>query len=389
MLNAECGIEDARRRGLLLNSAFRIQHFALYFSSMPTAVDAVEYVAHPEKHPAAPICVLFGDEAFLQRQALARLRQQVVAGDDAEFSVVTLLGDETELREVLDELSTVSLFGGGQRLVVIDDADGFVSANRQALEQYVARPKRGSVLVLVVRTWPSNTRLAKLVAEAGLAIECKCPPPARLTKWLVNWAKQEHGARLQGEAAESLLEQVEPDLGLLDQELAKLAALAGEGGAITSDLVDEAVGGWRAKTGWDLLDAALNGQTRDALVQLDRLLLTGEVPIALLAQLGASLRRMAAAVRLVEQGELTGSRISLRQALEQAGVKPFVVAKAESQLRRLGRARGELLDRWLLGADLALKLTSSAPDRARLLMEEFVILLAAPAAAPQKVASRK
>lgn len=353
---------------------------------MPATVDAIEYVAHPEKHPAQPVCVLFGDEAFLQRQVLGKLRQQVVQGDDAEFSVATLLGEETELREVLDELSTVSLFGGGQRLVIIDEADSFVSQNRQALEQLVARPKRGAVLVLVVKTWPSNTRLAKLVADTGLPVECKCPPPARLAKWLVNWAKQEHGARLQPEAAQSLVEQVEPDLGLLDQELAKLAALAGEGGAITTELVDEAVGGWRAKTGWDLLDAALNGETREALVQLDRLLLTGEVPIALLAQLGASLRRMAAAVRLVEQGELTGSRVSLRQALEQAGVKPFVISKAESQLRRLGRVRGELLDRWLLGADLALKLSSSAPDRARLLMEEFVILLAA---APQKAEGRR
>ena len=350
---------------------------------MAKPIDALDYIAHPEKHPAPAVCVLFGDEPFLQRQVLAKLRQQVVKSEDGEFSVALLDGDEVELRVVFDELSTASLFGGGQRLVIVEDADEFVTANRAALEQYVAKPKRGSVLVLVVKTWPANTRLAKAVVESGMPVECKCPPPAKLAKWLVAWSKQQHGAKLEPGAADVLIEHVEPDLGLLDQELAKLASLAGEGGSITPELVDQAVGGWRAKTAWDLLDAALDGKTSEALIQLDRLLLSGEVPIALMGQLGASLRRMAAAVRLLEQAELTGRRGNLRQALEQAGVKPFVLSKAEGQLRRLGRVRAAQLYHWLLEADLALKGTSSSPTRARLLLEEFVVRLSAhqPAAA--------
>ncbi len=270
---------------------------------------------------------------------LASLRQQVVGNEDGEFSIATLSGDELELRELHDELSTVAMFGGGQRLIVVDDADVFISANRAALEQYVAKPKRASVLALVVRTWPGNTRLAKLVVESGRPIECKCPSPAKLAKWLITWARQQHDATLEAAAAETLLDQVEPELGLLDQELAKLAALAGAGQPITPELVREAVGGWRTKTAWDLLDAMLDGHTSDALVQLDRLLLAGEAPIALLGQVSASLRRFAAAARLVQQGEAASRRINLRQALEQAGVKSFVLAKSEGQLRRLGRER--------------------------------------------------
>jgi DNA polymerase-3 subunit delta len=354
---------------------------------MSQPVDALEYIAHPEKHPAPAVCVLFGDEPFLQRQVLGKLRQQVVHNEDGEFSVAVLSGEEVELRVVLDELSTASLFGGGPRLVIVEDADDFVTRNRAALEQYVARPKRASVLVLVVKSWPGNTRLAKAVVESGMPVECKCPPPARLAKWLVAWARQQYQGRLEPGAADVLIEHVEPDLGLLDQELAKLASLAGEGGTITAELVDQAVGGWRAKTAWDLLDAALEGKTSEALIQLDRLLLSGEVPIALMGQVAASLRRLAAAVRLLEQAELTGRRSSLRQALEQAGVKPFVLAKTEGQLRRLGRARAAQLYHWLLDADLALKGTSSSPARARLLLEEFVVRLSAPQSAIGKASN--
>jgi DNA polymerase III subunit delta len=127
-----------------------------------------------------------------------------------------------------------------------------------------------------------------------------------------------------------------------------------------------------------MLDAALEGDAHAALVQLDRLLLSGEVPIALLAQISATLRRLAAAARIVAQAEGAGRGVSLRQALQQAGVKPFVLGKVERQLRTLGRQRALSLYRWLLEADLALKGASSSPSRSRLVLEQLIVRLSAP-----------
>ena len=120
-------------------------------------------------------------------------------------------------------------------------------------------------------------------------------------------------------------------------------------------MVERLVGTWRTKTTWDMLDAALDGNVGQAIEQLDRLLASGENPVGLLAQISASLRRFGAATRLVLQAEAGGRRIALRQALEEAGIKAFVLGKAERQLRRLGRQRGSQLYRWLLEADLDLK----------------------------------
>ena len=102
------------------------------------------------------------------------------------------------------------------------------------------------------------------------------------------------------------------------------------------------------------------------------------MPIALLGQISASLRRFAAATRLVEQAEATRRPITLRQALEQAGLKPFLLGKAEGQLRQLGRTRASNLYHWLLNADLALKGTSSSAIRSRLVLEELIVRLSAP-----------
>lgn len=335
---------------------------------------ALDYLEKPGKHEPRPVMVVYGDERFLKRLVIDDLRGRVAGSDDAEFAQAVFDGATADYRDVMDELATVALFGSGGRFVVVEDADEFVSRNRGELEDYVARPHKKSALVLDVKSWPSNTRLFKAVAASGLQIEANRPTPARLRKWLPAWSRQQHDRGLDGDAIDLLLELVGPEPGLLDQELAKLAAACGDDGNITAAAVEELVGGWRAKTTWEMLDAALAGDAAAALAQLDRLLLGGENPIGLLGQAGSSLRRMAAAARLVEQAEATGRRITLRAALEEVGVRAFVLAKSEAQLRQLGRKRAGKLYQWLLDADLALKGDSAAPPRT--VLEELIIQMA-------------
>ena len=342
---------------------------------MPPALHAIDYLASPQKYPPRPVCVVFGDEPFFKRLVLLRLREAVLGGGEASFSFNEFEASAT-MGNVLDELETVAMFGGGKRLVLINEADEFVSHNRGPLEDYLARPCSSGVLILDVKTWPSNTRLYKQTAAVGLAIDSSAPPAAKLGRWLAAWGKQAHQVQLEGQAADLLLDLVGPEPGLLDQELAKLASAAGPGGKVTAEMVRQFVGSWRSKTTWEMLDAALDGDVPGALVQLDRLLLGGENPVALLGQISFSLRRFAAATQLVVQAEAAGRRISPRDALVQSGTKTFLLNRAEPQLRRLGRQRGDQLYQWLLETDLALKGDSEAPPRA--ILERLLVRLAVP-----------
>jgi DNA polymerase-3 subunit delta len=339
------------------------------------ATTAIDYLANPAKYPARPVCAVFGDETFLRRQTILAMRAAVLGGEDADFSLTAFEGRDTLFRDVHEVLSTVAMFGGGTRLAVVENADDFVTRYRPQLEDYVAKPSRTGMLVLDLDSLPSNTRLYKSIAASGLLIDAGSPAPARLTKWLSDWAKQHHRAVLSAAAADLLVERIGPELGLLDQELAKLALTAGEDRKITAEMISTSVGGWRTKTTWEMLDAALDGHVADAMLQLDRLLSSGEQPIGILAQISASLRRFAAATRLVIAAEAAGRRSNLREVLERAGVKPFVLQKAERQLRLLGRERGRQLYGWLLQADLDLKGESTMP--ARLILERLIVRLAA------------
>jgi DNA polymerase-3 subunit delta len=337
---------------------------------------ALDYLAQPDKHPPQPVCAVYGDEPFLRRQAILRLREAVLGGEEGDFSFSAVEGRKAEWRDVQEDLATVAMFGGGRRLVLVEEADDFVSRYRGELEDYTAKPSRTGVLVLEMTTFPATTRLYKAVAADGLAIDCSTPAAARLNKWLVDWAKQFHRTILSAAAAESLVEIIGPELGLLDQEVAKLAQAAGSE-RITPEIVAKYVGGWRARTAWEMLDAALDGKVGEAMQQLDRLLASGEQPVGILGQISASLRRFAAATRLILAAETTGRRVPLRQALERAGMKPFVLQKAERQLRQLGRGRGSKIYEWLLEADLDLKGESAMPPR--LILERLIVRLAAPA----------
>lgn len=343
---------------------------------MSTNVAALDFLAHVADHPAKSVCVVFGDDAYLKRQVVSSIRQSVLTSDDAELSLWKADGSDAELRDVLDELSTVSMFGGG-RVVIVEDADPFVTRFRSELEDYVRKPKACGILLLVVSTWAANTKLYKLVADSGLQIDCKTPGTAAVAKWLNATAKR-HGARLAGGASDQLLEMIGTDLGLLDQEVSKLSLIAGPGGEITPEMVKDTVGGWRARTGWEMLDAACEGRSADALEQLDRLILAGEHPIAILGQIAYTLRMLARATRLYIAAQGTRQPLKLSEALTQAGCRPHVLRQVEPRLMRLGRARGGQLYRWLLEADLAMKGVSSAPARARLVLEKLIVRIAAP-----------
>jgi len=344
---------------------------------MAASVPALDFLARGADTTPKAVCVVFGDDAYLKRQVVAAIRQSVLTTDDAELSLWKADGSAAELRDVLDELSTISMFGGGQRLVIVDDADEFVSRFRGELEEYVRKPRASGILLLVVSTWASSTRLYKVVAELGLQVDCKTPGTAAVVKWMSTTAKN-LGVKLASGASDQLLEMIGTDLGLLDQELSKLSLIAGQGGEITPQMVKDTVGGWRARTGWEMLDAACEGRADDALKQLDRLILAGEHPIAILGQIAYTLRMLARATRLYVAAQGTRQPLKLSEALTQAGCKPFVIRQVEPRLMRMGRNRGGQIYRWLLEADLAMKGVSSAPARARLVLEKLIVRIAMP-----------
>ena len=353
-----------------------------------SVLHATEYLKQPAKFPPKPVCVLFGGDAFLKSQAFRRLRTVLLdgadsnangnanGGSDGEFALTRFDGNQATFPVVLRELAMMTMFGDGQRVVVVEDADAFVTKFRGELEDYAAAPSRTSTLILLVGTFPSNTRLYKTVEASGRLIDCSPLGEKAIPQWLVGWSLTAHRLNCDAAAAELLVDLIGTELGLLDQELSKLALVVENGGKLTAAIVQDNVGSWRTRTTWEMLDLALAGNVPEAIRQLDMLMQAGENPVGILAQVAYSLRRLAAATQLILDAEQQSKRIPLATALEQAGIKRFVLQKSELQLKKLGRHRGAKLLNWLLKADLDLKGDSRISPR--ILIERLILKIAAP-----------
>jgi len=330
-------------------------------------MESLAFLGRPPKGEPRPIYVLAGDEDFLKRQVRAALMQWVLGADGESFGLSELTGDRAEFAAVRDELATLP-FLGFRRMVVVEQADPFVTNYRGQLEKYVTAPARG-VLVLEVKTFPATTKLAKALADA--TIVCKAPAAARLPGWCVEWAKARHGKQLTAAAAQLLVDLIGTDMGVLDQEVAKLAVYVGKAARIDGDDVDKLVGRSQTASVFKVFDAIGAGQPSVALGILDELFGAGEDPFRLLGAFSMQLRRLAQVSRLVEQ------KVPFHEALDRAGVPAWPAARqgAEQQLKRIGRRADRLFD-WLLDVDLGLKGSSQLPPRT--LLERLVVRLAAP-----------
>jgi DNA polymerase-3 subunit delta len=330
------------------------------------AMDGLAFLQEIEHVEPGPVYVLHGDEAFLKRLILTALRRRVLGTSDDTFGLSVHVGEKAGFASVQDELATLP-FLSARRLVVVETAEPFVTRHRAALEKYVTQPAPHGVLVLDVQSWPANTRLAKALGSEATLV-CKTPPAYRLPEWCTQWAASQHGKQLTGAAARLLVDLIGPDLGQLDQELAKLAVYVGAAARIDDKDVDRLVASSRLETTWKIFDAIGNGQTAEALAILARLFDQGEEPLRILGAFGLQLRRLAQVARLCRHGQ------TLADSMEQAGVPPFGQRGCEQQLRHLGRRRADQLYDWLLEVDLGLKGSSQLPPRT--LLERLVVRLA-------------
>jgi len=261
-----------------------------------------------------PVYAVFGSDDYLRQQAVERVKTQVLGEDRDQMALAEFDGGNALLADVLDECRTASLLAP-IRLVIVRDADDFVSDHRDALEKYLLSPCPTGVLMLVCKTWQRTTRLYKLVDQIGRNDSCDTPKSQALPGWVASQAQSVHGARLEPQAARRLVELVGPQLGLLDMELAKLATYVLPRKAIGVQDVEEMVGASRAEKVFGLADAVAAGDAAGALTLWDQVIsMDRDAEYKAIGGLRYAFQRLVEAKRLVVQG------LSASEAAKSAGV---------------------------------------------------------------------
>ncbi len=292
-----------------------------------------------------PIYVLHGTDAFLcdtyRRQIIA-----TVVGEADPQLCVTQFDPTAELPEVLDELRTPS-FLTATRIVVVRDADAFVSAYREQLERYLAAPAPDASLMLIVSSFPKTTRIYKLVAKIGEVRDCSAGGD------LVRWVRQaaiKRDKKIDPEAAELLTQWIGDDLGALDGQIEKLSLYAADRDQITIDDIAAIVTAAAGPAAFAVTNAIAAGDAPEALRALGATLRQRGDEFRVLGSIGWHLRRALATKQDIASGREVKLRIPYQQReVFLSYVKDRPLAKFQADFRRLIRA------------DLALKTGTDAP----------------------------
>jgi DNA polymerase-3 subunit delta len=312
------------------------------------------------------IYVIAGKEESLLNAECEKLVSQLLQPQQRAVGLFDADPVQVPASQILDELRTAP-FLTEKRVVLVKDADDFVSKNRQLLEKYFDNPCSSGVLVLTVTSWPSQTKLARKLPRVGKLINVRQPRRWQLPGHLTKYASEAYSKRLARDAAELLIELTGDNLLQLYSEIDKLALFADTEKTITAKHVELLVGHNRLFNAFGVIDAIIAGDVTQAVERLRSMF--AEDKSAQYSVVGAfafHFRRMFNAKALLEKG-LAPSDISSR--LRIWGDRDSFFAQLDKMtLKRIGSILQELA-----AIDYAIK---TGQAQAEVAAEQLVLKLA-------------
>ncbi len=290
-----------------------------------------QLAAHLEK-PLAPLYFLHGDEPLLVIEAADAIRTAARKQGFEEREVI-VVGTGFKWDDLFMAAGNMSLFGGSKLVDLRIPSGKPGREGSEALQRYIGTLGPGIVTLITLPELDWQAKKAAWVtalSNAGVAMECNAPPPARLPQWIAErLARQQQSASRP--ALEFIAAHVEGNLLAAHQEIQKLGLLHPPG-EISLEQVEAAVLNVARYDVSDLREALKNRDTVRAVRTLEGLRGEDAAPPLVLWALATEARAVAA------------TPTKLRGLLH--------AAKIDRMIK--GLARGDIWDEFL---QLALKIT--------------------------------
>lgn len=307
------------------------------------------------------IYIIAGKDSYIRASCLSELLNRIkdVFGS---VDVVKLSGTNTKPVDLLGDLHTASFWG--RKVVILEDADKFIAANRDILEEYFKSPSSDSTLIIIADTWSSNTRLAKMLPAVGEVILADNLSRERFICWVAEYVERA-GKKIGLAAIERLIQMVGQEMVAVANELDKLISFVGERGEITEEDIEVLCGDIAEQSIFELNNAILRKDARSAFRLLDKILENDpSAEYTLCGVIAFGLRRLLQVRSLIEQGS-SEEEISRELRLYPRYVRQLIDQAKRFRVDELTR----LIDA-LTEADFS---TKSGLGRMRINIEKFII----------------
>lgn len=240
------------------------------------------------RDPKRNVVLIFGPDVGLVRERAEALVRRSIPDAHDPFALVRLEGDDlsSDPRRLIDETSTIGLFGGERVVWVRAGSRNIVPALQPVLDT-----PGGTLVVVEAGDLKRGAPLRNLCESSpnALAIACYADTERDLAR-LVDTMMAEAGLAIERDARELLVSLIGGDRLASRGEIAKLALYAQGQGRVTLEDVRVIVGDASALALDDVVDAALSGASGEAVAALAKAFGASTRPDAVL---GALLRALA------------------------------------------------------------------------------------------------
>ena len=263
---------------------------------------AAKITASLAKGSVSPVYLLTGEDLFRKQELIKQITAAVHPDD---FNIYSSSADKADLGEALALANTAPVFSD-RRMVVLSGIEKLRKDPKEALIRYLENPLDTTVLVLTYddsKKFKSEKALAAAAAADGDVANFDELKHEELAMWVKNRLK-EQGLNSTFDAVETLCEAVGADLNALAQEIEKLALYTADRTEKTVSKEDilAGIGFSKEENPFALSNAVQYMNKNKAFALADKLLDSGEEPVAVLGKISYPVLKMARIKRMSNAG---------------------------------------------------------------------------------------
>ena len=247
-----------------------------------------------DKGPRGGVFFLHGEDEYRKEEVIRELIEAHLDPATRDFNLDRVRGSDVSVEDLARIVATPPMMAEW-RVVVVREAEVFAGSPkaRDLVLDLAESPPADLALILAARI-PERSK-AKFYSElkkTAQAVEFKALTQDDVPGWLMEQAKLRFAVPLDVEAARALAQGIGTDLGILSQELEKLAGVAGEDSRITLEHVRAAGTILPRQDRWQWFDLVGNRRFEEAATGLHILLAQGETGVGLTIGLTTHLLRL-------------------------------------------------------------------------------------------------
>jgi DNA polymerase-3 subunit delta len=294
-----------------------------------------------------PVYLFTGDDDYLKRQALHKLKKALLQNGSEAFNFNTYNIGKCNIQEAMNSLRRIP-FAAGKRLVFLKHIDKAAKKEQEAIMKYVRNPSKKACLVLESSKRELLGQFYSDIKRHAREISFTIPATTRITDWIQKEVKA-RGKSIRYDAVHLLKELKKNDINSLRCEIDKLVTFVGERPAISKQDVEELVGSSASRTVFEFVHALSKKDAKQAFVITKDLLRTKKEVSEILGMIGWQFRRIKKAQELLKKG------VSKENTSTKFNIPPFYI---ERFMREIKSFTPKELDKnidYLLDADYSIK----------------------------------